>query len=63
MTNHSKTAERLPRCEEGTIRLIDILPETSGGPCRLQSGIPVSLAWKDVIFRAEHRHRDRQPDT
>jgi len=55
MTNHPKTAERLPRWEEGTIRLIDILPETSGGPCRLRSGLPVSLAWKDVIFCAGHR--------
>lgn len=55
MTNHHQTAERLPRWEEGTIRLIDIMPETANDPCCLRSGLPVSLAWKDLIFRTGHR--------
>lgn len=55
MTNHPKTAQRLPGWEKGTIRLIDITPETTGGHSRLQPGLPVSLAWKDLIFQKGDR--------
>ncbi|GCD60463.1 hypothetical protein NBRC3280_3082 [Acetobacter pasteurianus NBRC 3280] len=53
MNNMTQASQKLPIWKQGTIRLIDIAPGVSGR-FRLRQGLPVSLAWYDILFREGH---------
>lgn len=46
-----------PIWKQGTIRLVNTAPSVSGR-FHLRQGLPVSLAWYDILFREGHIHME-----